>query len=152
MSTSSNARISADHSRRPSTTTSGPKSRVPSSRVGTKERRLSSGEVIPEDSASNPRHRRSASGTSKVNGSNRTISEQQTARVHLATRENLQVKTRSPVKPSPEDGAEDKIPSDLPSRQASRAAERPVPAPWKEKKVLCELRSIRMVNSSRYLC
>ncbi|KAK3176796.1 hypothetical protein OEA41_008121 [Lepraria neglecta] len=135
MSTSTNARNAADNSRRPSAP-SGVKSRVPSSRVAAKERPLSSGEVIPEDSASNPPHRRNASGTSKVNGGSGRFSEWQTGRVHLATRDNLQVRTRSPVKVPVRDEADDRIPSDLPSRQGSRPAERPAPAPRKEKKVL----------------
>ncbi len=137
MSTTTNARNPADSSRRPSTT-SGTKSRVPSSRVAAKERRLSSGEVIPEDSASNPPHRRSASGTSKVNGSTRGISERQKERGHLVTKENVQVRMRSPVKVPTGDGEEDRISSDLPSRQGSRATERPAPAPRKEKKALRE--------------
>ena len=134
MSTSTNARNAADNSRRPSAT-SGAKSRVPSSRVAAKETLLSSGEVIPEDSASNHPHRRNASGTSKVNGGSGRFSERQ---VHLATRDNLQVRTRSPVKVPVRDEADDRIPSDLPSRQGSRPASRPAPAPRKEKKVLCE--------------
>ena len=137
MSTSTNARNAADNSRRPSAT-SGAKSRVPSSRVAAKERPFSSGEVIPEDSASNHPHRRNASGTSKVNGGSGRFSERQTGRVHLATRDNLQVRTRSPVKVPVRDEADDRIPSDLPSRQGSRPAGRPAPAPRKEKKVLRE--------------
>ena len=137
MSTTTNARTSADSSRRPSTT-SGTKSRVPSSRLAAKERGLSSGEVIPEDSASNPPHRRTASETSKVNGSTRGISQRQTERVHLVTKENLQVRTKSPVKVPVGDEEEVRIPLDLPSRQGSRATERPAPAPRKEKKALRE--------------
>ena len=137
MSTTTNARNPADSSRRPSTT-SGTKPRVPSSRVAAKERGLSSGEVIPEDSASNPPHRRTASGTSKVNGSTRGISQRQTERMHLVTRENLQVRTKSPVKAPVGNEEEDVIPSDLPSRQGSRATDRPAPAPRKEKKALRE--------------
>ena len=144
MSTTTNARNPADSSRRP--TTSGTKSRVPSSRVAAKERGLSSGEVIPEDSASNPPHRRSASGTSKVNGSTRGISERQKERVHLVTRENLQVRTRSPVKVPILDGGRDRTPSDLPSREGSRAAERPAPAPKKEKKALRKMHELSWCN------
>ncbi|KAL2046994.1 hypothetical protein N7G274_001012 [Stereocaulon virgatum] len=135
MSTSTNARNAADNSRRPSAT-SGAKSRVPSSRLAAKERPLSSGEVIPEDSASNPPHRRNASGTSKVNGGGGRFSERQTARVHLATRDNLQVRTRSPVKVPVKDEADERISSDLPSKQDSRAAERSAPASRKEKLIL----------------
>ena len=137
MSTTINARTSADNSRRPSTT-SGTKPRVPSSRLAAKERGVASGEVIPEDSASNSPQRRTASGTSKVNGSTRGISQRQTERVHLVTKENLQVRTKSPVKVPVGDEEEVRIPSDLPSRQGSRATERPAPAPKREKKALRE--------------
>ena len=107
MSTTANARNTAGNSKRPSTT-SGAQSRAPSSRLGARERPLSSAEVIPEDSASNGPHRNSASGAQKVNGSTTTYSERQTGRVHLATRENLQVRTRSPTKVPVTDGVEDR--------------------------------------------
>jgi hypothetical protein len=144
MSSSANARSVAENSRRPSTTT-GAKIRAPSSRVNAKERPLSSGEVIPEDSASNAPHRRSASGTSKPNGGiGRGFGGSQTERIHLATRDNLQVRTRSPVKLSKGDDVEEGVPADVPSRQDSRAADRPARNPRKEKEVLRELlRSLR---------
>jgi len=138
MSTSANARNAAETSRRPSTST-GAKIRPPSSRVAAIERPFSSGEVIPEDSASNAPHRRSASGTSKINGSSRSFGGRQTERIHLTTRDSFQVRTRSPVKAPAGDGVEERSPTDIPSKQGSRAAERPAPAPRKEKKVLREL-------------
>ncbi len=143
MSSSANARSVAENSRRPSTTT-GAKIRAPSSRVNAKERPLSSGEVIPEDSASNAPHRRSVSGTSKANGGiGRGFGGSQTERIHLATRDNLQVRT-SPVKLYKGDDVEEGVPADVPSRQDSRAADRQAPNPRKEKKVLRELlRSLR---------
>lgn len=104
MSTTINARKTSENSRRPSAT-SGNQSRAPSSRLGARERPLSSAEVIPEDSASNGPRRKPASGAQKINGSGTTL--RQTGRVHLATRENLQVRTRSPVKVAVDDDVED---------------------------------------------
>lgn len=139
MSTSANTRSPAENSRRPSTTT-GAKSRAPSSRVAGRERPFSSSEVIPEDSASNGPQRRSASGTSKSNGGSvRTFGGRQTERIHLATRDNLQVRTRSPVKATKENDMEERGSAEKPSRQGSRAAERPAPVLKKEKKALREL-------------
>ena len=138
MSTSANARNAAETSRRPSTST-GAKIRPPSLRFTAKERPFSSGEVIPEDSASNGPHRRSASGMSKINGSGRSFGGRQTERIHLTTRDNLQVQTRSPGKAHAGDDVEERSPTDIPSKQGSQAAERPAPAPRKEKKVLREL-------------
>lgn len=133
MSTTANARNTAESSRRLSAT-SGAKSRPPSSRLGARERPLSSAEVIPEDSASNGPHRRSASGAHKVNGSTTTFSDRQTARVHLATRENLQVRTRRPVKVPVGDGVEDRGSKErVPTRQSSGAIEGQLQAPMKEK-------------------
>lgn len=104
MSTTTNARKTSENSRRPSAT-SGTQSRAASSRLGARERTLSSAEVIPEDSASNGPRRKPASGAQKTNGSGTTL--RQTGRVRLATRENLQVRTRSPVKVAVDDGVED---------------------------------------------
>lgn len=135
MSTTVNARNTAETSTRPSAT-SGAKSRAPSSRLGAKERPLSSAEVIPEDSASNGPHRRSASGAQKMNG-HTTSGERQTGRVHLATRENLQVRTRSPVKLPMGDGVEDRGSKErVSTRPSSRAVEGQAQSPRKEKKVL----------------
>ncbi|KAL6717204.1 gamma tubulin complex Spc97/GCP2 subunit Alp4 [Lecanora helva] len=97
MSTHANTRAGAENTRRPSTT-SGVKPRAPSTRVATKERPFSAGEVIPEDSASNAPPRNSASDAQKINGGAGMTSERQTTRVHLATKDNLQVWTTSPVK------------------------------------------------------
>ena len=120
MSASASNRHAADTSRRPSTT-SGAKLRGPSSRVATKERPLSSGEVIPEDSASNAAPRKSASEAHKVNGRSRTASERQTGRAQLATRDNFQIRTRSPVKvPAGEDEVARTMEERVPSRQNER--------------------------------
>jgi hypothetical protein len=54
------------------------------------------------------------------------------------------------VKVPVRDEADERIPSDLPSRQGSRAAERPAPASRKEKKVLRELRWSNEERMSRY--
>lgn len=136
MLTTANARNTAESSRR-LPATSGAKPRAPSSRLGARERPLSSAEVIPEDSASNGPHRKSASAAQKTNGSTTTFSERQNGRVHLATRENLQVRTRSPVKGAMDVGVEDRGSKErVPTRQSSRAVEGQLQAPRKEKKVL----------------
>lgn len=147
MSTTANARNSAESSRRISAT-SGAKSRAPSSRLGAREKALSSAEVIPEDSASNGPHRRSASGAQKKNGSTTTYGERQTGRIHLATRENLQVRTRSPVKMPMGDGVEDRGSKErVPTRQSSRAVEGQSLTPRKENKALRGFLRVRNLSS-----
>ena len=137
MSTTANARKTAENSRRPSAT-SGAHSRAPSSRLVAREQTLSSAEVIPEDSASNAPHRRSASGAQKMNGSTTTFGEKQTGRVHLATRENLHFRTRSPVKSSVGDGGEDrKVKERALTRQGSRAVEGQAQSSRKERRAPC---------------
>ena len=135
MSTTANARNTAGNNKRPSAT-SGAQSKAPSSRLGAREKPLSSSaEVIPEDSASNGPHRNSASGAQKVNGSTTTYSERQTGRVHLATRENLQVRTRSPIKAPLSDGVEDRGSKEKDStRRGSRVVEGEAQSARKEKK------------------
>ena len=133
MSTTANARNTAGNSKRPSAT-SGAQPRAPSSRLGARERPLSSAEVIPEDSASNGPHRNSASGAQKVNGSTTTYSERQTSRVHLATRENLQVRTRSPIKVPVGDSVEDRGSKERDSRHGNRVVEGEAQSVRKEKK------------------
>ena len=134
MSTTANARNTAESSRRPSAT-SAPQSKAPSSRLGARERPLSSAEVIPEDSASNGPHRKGASGAQKVNGSTTTYGERRTARVHLASRENLQVRTKSPVKVPLGDGVEDRGSKErVSSRQGGRAVEGEAQSARKEMK------------------
>ena len=135
MSTTANARNTAENSRRTSAK-SGVQSKAPSSRLGAKERPLSSAEVIPEDSASNGPHRR-ASGAQKMNGSTTTLSEKQTRRVHLTMRENLHVRSRSPVKVSMGDGVEERESKErLLTRQSGRVVEGQAQSPRKEKKIL----------------
>ena len=140
MSSSANARNGTETSRRPVTTTTTAKLRVPSSRVMGKDRSLSSSEVIPEDSASNGPHRRSASGTSKVNGgSGRAFEGRQTERVHLATRDNVQIRTRSPVRMFEMNGLGVMDTAELEPNQGGRAAEQPQTLAKKEKAAQCEL-------------
>lgn len=140
MSTSANARTAAESSRRPST--SGAKFRAPLSRVAAKERQFSSGEVIPEDSASNAPFRRSASGVQKANGSSVLVNERHTGRVHLATRDNRQVRTRSPIKNLSGDGTEEHgLQERFPVLPSSRTPEWQALAPEVEKKALRELSS-----------
>ncbi|KAL9003124.1 MAG: hypothetical protein Q9188_003988 [Gyalolechia gomerana] len=97
MSTSANPR-SAAHNDRRGTTTSGAKPRVPSSRAAGKERPTASGELLPDDSASNAPQRSNTSH--RVNGYSRNTTERQSARIRsqVTTRESLQVRTKSPVK------------------------------------------------------
>ena len=136
MSTTANARNTAENNGRPSAT-SGAHPRAPSSRLGAKDRPLSSTEVIPDDSASNGPHRRKASGSQKLNGSTAKSGERQTGRVHLATRENLHVRTRSPVKVPVGDGVETRGSKErvLP-RQGGRTVGGQAQSPRKEKKGL----------------
>ncbi|KAL8931445.1 MAG: hypothetical protein Q9211_006957, partial [Gyalolechia sp. 1 TL-2023] len=97
MSTSANPRSAAPSDRR-GTATSGAKPRVSSSRAAGKERPSSSGELLPDDSASNAPQ--TSHTTHRVNGHSRNTTERQTARIHskVTTRESLQVRTKSPVK------------------------------------------------------
>lgn len=136
MSTSTSARNAAENSRRPSTA-SGAKFRGPSSRVAGKERPFSSGEVIPEDSASNAPSKRTVSEAHKVNGGSRTVSERQTGRSNVATRETLQVRTRSPFKVSSNHDSASRSPQES-IRPRSRTTEGQAPQPKKEKKALRE--------------
>ncbi|KAL8735199.1 MAG: hypothetical protein Q9166_001075 [cf. Caloplaca sp. 2 TL-2023] len=103
MSSSVNPRSTAYNDRR-TPTTSGAKPRVPSSRVAVKERPTSSGDIVPDDSASNAPQRSTA--PHKVNGYSRNATERQTERVQsqVTTRERLQLRTKSPVKSYPVDG------------------------------------------------
>ena len=97
MSSSANPRSAPNNDRRTSATTSA-KPRVASSRTGAKGRPGSSGEVQPDNSASNAPHRRKPSGAERPNGSRRTTTEKRTERVNVSTRENVQHRIRSPVK------------------------------------------------------
>lgn len=103
MSTAANPR-SAAHNDRRNATTSGAKPRVPSSRTTTRERPTSSGELLPDDSASNAPQRSNTSH--RANGYSRNTSERQTTRIHsqITTRESLQVRTKSPMKSYAVDG------------------------------------------------
>lgn len=139
MSTSANARTAAESHRRLSAA-SGAKFRAPSSRLGARDRPLSSGDVIPEDSASNGPHRRSASGAQKPNGSG-TYGGKLTGRVHLTTRDNLQTRNRSPAKIPGGDGAKEPGSRDRgPTPQSSRAFEEQIQQPKREKKAQREFR------------
>ena len=146
MSTSADARITTDAGRRPSTT-SGAKFRVPTSRPSAKERPYSSGEVVPEDSASNGPSRKSVTGPRKVDGSTAASTERQTGRVKLALKDTLQVRTRSPVKEpvsknTEELGSRDRVRA----QQSGRASSGLPQGSKKEKKKLrecCQFKSAR---------
>ena len=138
MSTPANARNVAENTRRPSTT-SGAKSRGPSSRVAPRERPFASEEVILEDSASNAPPRRTVSEAQKANGGSWTANERQTGRLHLGTRDNLQIKTRSPVKVTSRDDENEVVRNERhPASRSSQSVEESAPAPKKEKKSLRE--------------
>ena len=102
MSSSANPRSAANNDRRTSATVSA-KPRVPSSRIEPKGRPGPAGEVQPDDSASNAPHRRKFSVPEKSHGSTRTTNERQTERVSVRTRENVQIRIRSPMKASTSD-------------------------------------------------
>ena len=95
---------------------------APPSRVSAKERPLSSGEVIPEDSASNVGGRQTASGSYRTNGTS-TILGKRTERVRETTREKLQLRTKSPAKPQTRGGVNgEDTKSQMPSKQGNQAA------------------------------
>ena len=98
MSSSANPRSAPNNDRRTSATTAKP--RASSSRTGAKGPFGSSGEIQPDDSASNAPHRRKASGRDKAHGSTRTTTERQTERVNITTKESTRLRVRSPVKAS----------------------------------------------------
>ncbi|KAL9600331.1 MAG: hypothetical protein Q9219_003281 [cf. Caloplaca sp. 3 TL-2023] len=105
MSTSANPRSAVYNDRR-SAATSGAKPRVPSSRPAGKERPTSSGEVLPDDSASNAPQ--SSNTSHRINGFSKNTTERQTARTHsqVTTRENLRIRKKSPMKSPAVDGNE----------------------------------------------
>ena len=96
-------------------------------RLNAKDRPPSSGEVNPEDSASNAGGdgRQTFSGGSyRVNGSTSTVLGKRTDRVRETTREKLQVRTRSPVKAKARSGLDgEDARSHAPSRQGSQAVD-----------------------------
>ena len=117
-------------------------------RVNAKDRPLSSGEVNPEDSASNAGggSRQSFRADShRTNGSISTILGKRTERVRETTREKLQVRTRSPVKTKARGVADGKdVRSVVPSRQGSQNVGGGVPAQMAKK-------TLRMLTSWLYL-
>lgn len=141
MSTSTNARSTAYNDRR-TITTSGAKPRVPSYRAAAKERPSSSGDILPDDSASNAPRRTNASH--RVNGSSRSITERQTERIRsqTTTKGSLQVRTKSPVKSPVESYAVDGLGVDvrqptLPDyHRTSSPATTTAPVPRREKNSL----------------
>lgn len=96
MSSSVNPRGTAYTDRRNGTACAKP--RLPSSRATARERPSSSGDIEPDDSASNAPQRPNPSY--RANGYSRNTTERQTSRVQsqLTTRESLHVRTKSPVK------------------------------------------------------
>lgn len=145
MSNAGSGRTRAEHDRGPSTTF-GSRSRATASRLGTRERPPSSGEVIPEDSASNGPHRRVLSGSQRHNGFSKDSTERQMANIRVTKRDTLQVRTRSPVKVPPGEYAEDIFSRGAP-RQSGPAISKATPPTSKEKKALRSLRSISYLLS-----
>ena len=101
MSSSANPRSVAYNERRPTASNSA-KPRVTSSQQEERQKPGSSGEVFPDDSASNAPHKKNASGSQRINSYSRNTSERQTEKVQsqVTTRETVQIRTRSPVKSS----------------------------------------------------
>ncbi|KAL8769752.1 MAG: hypothetical protein Q9209_004368 [Squamulea sp. 1 TL-2023] len=125
MSSSVNPRSTAYNDRR-AATTSGAKPRLPFTRATARERPISSGDIVPNDSASNAPERPNVA--QKLNGYSRNTAERQTSRIqsHTTTRESLHVRRRSPVKDYAVNG--DDIKTRRPeSREYSRLSS-PVPA------------------------
>ena len=116
MSAPGSIRTRAEQDRGPAVALSS-RSRVQNSRSGANERPLSSGELIPEDSASNAPTRRSNSGSYRPNGYSKTIFESQKERIQQTTREKIQMKTKSPTKPSTDQGQGNHASQSIPSRQ-----------------------------------
>ena len=110
------------------------RSRPPSSRLGAQGRPESREDVLPQDSASNAPHRRAASDAQKANGSTRITTERQTEKIRFATRDNMRIHTRSPVKEPSGEGVGDREQVFEPPRVSSRATERPLTAAFKKKK------------------
>lgn len=70
------------------------------------------------------------------------VNERQTGRVHLVARDNLQVRTRSPIKTSSGDGTEERgLKERILVPPSSRTREGQALAPYDEKKALRELSS-----------
>ena len=136
MSTSVNPRGVAYNDRRP-TATSGAKPRLPSSRAAGKERPTSSGELLPDDSASNAPQRSNSS--QKPNEYSRITADRHSARIHsqVTTRESLQVRTKSPVRSYAVDGADVDLERprsrDLDRKSSPAATTFMAPSPGKEK-------------------
>ena len=100
MSNAAKPRSAAQHDRMPSASLS---RRAPTSRASVRDRLPSSGEVVPDDSASNVSHRRVPSGSSRVNGTSKFVGEKQTGKFQVTSRDSVQIRTRSPMKSSFED-------------------------------------------------
>lgn len=136
ISNAGQTRPSTDFDRGPSTTFSThPKTRgAPSSRVSAKERAPSSGEVIPEDSASNVGGKRMVSGSYRTNGGGSTVLGKRTEKGRETIREKLQVRTRSPFKTDPRRDVDvGDVQGRVPSRQTSQAVDGVAAAQAQEK-------------------
>ena len=133
--------LTSDATRGPSrrtTATTGARPRVPSSRIENTEYLDSTGEVRPQDSASNAPHRRTTSGAQKATGSYRSSQERRAERSNVTVKDTVQIRTRSPIKAIVGHGAPDQSPppKHIPRATGHYASQRDPGAQEKEKKVL----------------
>lgn len=147
MTSTGNARKAAFNDQRTSANI-GARSRPPSSRIGAQGRPESREDVLPQDSASNAPHKRAASDAQRANGSSRITTERQTERIRFATRDNVRIHTRSPVKETSGEGVGDGEQVVGPPRVSGRATERPSATAINKKESLCEL-EIKVQESPR---
>ncbi|KAI4264949.1 MAG: hypothetical protein L6R38_009747 [Xanthoria sp. 2 TBL-2021] len=124
MSSSVNPRSTAYNDRRNGT--AGAKPRLPSSRATAREKPSFSGDIVPDDSASNAPQRPNHSY--RTNGYSRNTTERQISRVQsqLMTRESLHVRTKSPVKKYAVNG--DDVDTRRPRSEEHGRLSSPVPA------------------------
>ncbi len=121
-------------------------------RVNAKDRPPSSGEVNPDDSASNAggAGRQPYSGGSyRTNGSTSTVLGKRTERVRETTRENLQVRTRNSVKAKARGGLDgEDVKSQMTSRQGSHAVDGGAPGQTAKK----TLRRLPVLPNGNFYC
>lgn len=132
MSNAIKPRTAAQHDRMPSASLS---RRAPTSRASVRDRPPSSGEVVPDDSASNISHRRSPSGSSRTNGSSKPFSEKQAGKFQVTSRDSVRIRTRSPAKSSFCDAPTFNGPK-VRGGQEFQAGSRGIPGVRKEKQIL----------------
>lgn len=146
MSSSLHTRGTTHNDRRTSATL-GTKPRVPSLRPEAKVQLGSADDVLPQDSASNSGSRRPTSGSFKPNGSSiYTVSERQTERQQITTRDNIRTSVRNSLKHPVSDKENALGPQHREPVQTNAN-----PAETKEKKMLRKLHSSLTVRLERLL-